>query len=82
MCSRGSGVLRIRWGGVGRFLNVSAALCRVSGICGDMGANCDAGLATYLMLWPEDGRMMKEDIRGIYDGSIFYTIAARREKRQ
>jgi peroxygenase len=47
-----------------------------------VGANCDAGLATYLMLWPEDGRMMKEDIRGIYDGSIFYTIAARREKRQ
>jgi len=35
-------------------------------------------LATYLMLWPEDGRIMKEDIRGIYDGSIFYTIAARR----
>jgi len=30
------------------------------------------------MLWPEDGRMMKEDIRGIYDGSIFYTIAAKR----
>jgi peroxygenase len=39
-------------------------------------------IATYIMLWPEDGRMMKEDIRGIYDGSIFYTIAARREKRQ
>lgn len=36
------------------------------------------GLATYLMLWPKDGRMMKEDIRGIYDGSIFYTIAERR----
>jgi hypothetical protein len=35
-------------------------------------------LATYLMLWPEDGRMMKEDIRGIYDGSLFYKIAARR----
>ncbi|KAK7192079.1 caleosin domain containing protein [Paraphaeosphaeria sporulosa] len=35
-------------------------------------------LATYLMLWPDDGRMMKEDIRGIYDGSIFYKIAARR----
>ncbi|KAF2807207.1 Caleosin-domain-containing protein [Mytilinidion resinicola] len=35
-------------------------------------------LATYIMLWPEDGRMMKEDIRGIYDGSIFYTIAAKR----
>ncbi|KAF2036423.1 Caleosin-domain-containing protein [Setomelanomma holmii] len=39
-------------------------------------------LATYLMLWPEDGRMMKEDIRGTYDGSIFYTIAARREKKR
>ena len=40
------------------------------------------GAATYLLLWPRDGRMMKEDIRGIYDGSIFYTIAARREKTQ
>jgi peroxygenase len=39
------------------------------------------GIATYIMLWPEDGRMMKEDIRGIYDGSIFYTIAARRAKK-
>ncbi|KAL5392110.1 hypothetical protein PMIN03_007276 [Paraphaeosphaeria minitans] len=35
-------------------------------------------LATYLMLWPEDGHMMKEDIRGVYDGSVFYKIAARR----
>jgi peroxygenase len=34
------------------------------------------------MLWPEDGRMMKEDIRGIFDGSIFYTIAERRAKGQ
>jgi len=24
--------------------------------------------------------MMKEDIRGIYDGSIFYTLAERRSK--
>lgn len=40
------------------------------------------GTATYLLLWPEDGRMMKEDIRGIYDGSLFYTIAARRERKQ
>jgi peroxygenase len=36
--------------------------------------------ATWIMLWPEDGRMMKEDIRGIYDGSIFYTIAERLRK--
>jgi hypothetical protein len=38
------------------------------------------GIATYIMLWPADGRMMKEDIRRIYDGSIFYTLAERREK--
>jgi peroxygenase len=37
-----------------------------------------SGLATYVMLWPEDGRMRKEDIRRVYDGSIFYTIAERR----
>jgi peroxygenase len=39
-------------------------------------------MATYIMLWPKDGRMMKEDIRGVYDGSIFYTIAARRSKER
>ncbi|KAF2204461.1 Caleosin-domain-containing protein [Delitschia confertaspora ATCC 74209] len=37
-------------------------------------------LATYILLWPEDGKMKKEDIRGIYDGSIFYTVAERRER--
>lgn len=37
-------------------------------------------LATYILLWPDDGHMKKEDIRGVYDGSIFYTIAARREE--
>ncbi|PVH93513.1 Caleosin-domain-containing protein [Periconia macrospinosa] len=37
-------------------------------------------LATYLLLWPRDGRMMKEDIRGVFDGSIFYKIAERRGK--
>jgi peroxygenase len=39
-------------------------------------------MATYIMLWPEDGRMMKEDIRGVYDGSLFYKIAERRGKKQ
>jgi peroxygenase len=34
------------------------------------------------MLWPEDGRMMKEDVRGVYDGSIFYTLAERREGKE
>ncbi|KAG6053375.1 hypothetical protein E4U17_004755 [Claviceps sp. LM77 group G4] len=34
--------------------------------------------ATYYLLWPADGKMKKEDVRGIYDGSIFYDIAAAR----
>ncbi|CAL1697937.1 unnamed protein product [Somion occarium] len=34
--------------------------------------------AVYLTLWPEDGVMKMEDIRGVFDGSIFYTIADRR----
>lgn len=38
-------------------------------------------LATYILLWPDDGRMMKEDIRGIYDGSLFYKVAARRSSK-
>ncbi|KAH8894166.1 Caleosin-domain-containing protein [Thozetella sp. PMI_491] len=37
--------------------------------------------ATYILLWPEDGRMKKEDIRRIYDGSLFYAIAAQRAKK-
>lgn len=34
--------------------------------------------ATYLLLWPEDGKMAKEDIKGVYNGSIFYKISGRR----
>jgi hypothetical protein len=34
------------------------------------------------MLWPKDGRIMKEDVRGIYDGSLFYTLADRLEKEK
>ncbi|KAL2426895.1 putative peroxygenase 3 [Exophiala dermatitidis] len=37
---------------------------------------------TYIMLWPEDGEMRKEDIRRVFDGSLFYTIAARRARNQ
>ncbi|KAI9739865.1 MAG: hypothetical protein M1818_004921 [Claussenomyces sp. TS43310] len=39
-------------------------------------------IATWLLLWPEDGRMKKEDIRRIYDGSLFFEIAARRSKQK
>ncbi len=33
------------------------------------------GTAVYLFLWPEDGILRKEDVRAIFDGSIFYTKA-------
>ncbi|KAF7857136.1 uncharacterized protein EAF02_011369 [Botrytis sinoallii] len=36
--------------------------------------------ATWHLLSPKDGKMKKDDIRRIYDGSLFYEIAARREK--
>lgn len=39
-------------------------------------------VATYIMLWPEDGVMRKDDIRRVYDGSIFHDIAAKREQRK
>jgi len=39
-------------------------------------------LITWVLLWPEDGRMKKEDIRKIYDGSLLFEIAAKREKKE
>lgn len=35
-------------------------------------------LSIYILLWPEDGMMKKEDIRRVYDGSIFSELSARR----
>ncbi|KAF2129285.1 caleosin domain-containing protein [Dothidotthia symphoricarpi CBS 119687] len=35
-------------------------------------------VAMYILLWPEDGKMSKADVRGVYDGSVFYRIAERR----
>lgn len=40
------------------------------------------GTATYLLLWPDDGIMRKEDIRGVYDGSIFYKKAEEYERKK
>ncbi|EMC99378.1 hypothetical protein BAUCODRAFT_401149 [Baudoinia panamericana UAMH 10762] len=42
-------------------------------------------LAVYLLLWPDDGIMRKEDVRRVFDGSIFQEKAdeyARKMKRQ
>jgi len=44
----------------------------------DIGA---AGLATYLLIWPEDGILKKEDVRGVFDGSIFYKKAEQHKQK-
>jgi len=39
--------------------------------------------ATYLVIWPEDGVLRKEDIRKVYDGSLFQDAADKQAvKRQ
>ncbi|KAF9482357.1 Caleosin-domain-containing protein [Pholiota conissans] len=38
-------------------------------------------LATYLMLWPQDPQgVRKEDVKAVYNGSIFYKLSGRKEK--
>ncbi|RPA85679.1 Caleosin-domain-containing protein [Ascobolus immersus RN42] len=37
--------------------------------------------ATYTLLWPADGILKKEDVRRVYDGSIFYHIAEERKEK-
>lgn len=36
----------------------------------------------YLLLWPEDGVLRKEDVRGVFDGSIFYTKAEQYKRKK
>ena len=38
----------------------------------------DAGLFVYLLIWPEDGIIKKEDVRRVYDGSIFTELSLQR----
>ncbi|PBP28437.1 caleosin domain containing protein [Diplocarpon rosae] len=45
------------------------------------GAAAFEWIATWILLWPEDGRMKKDDIRRIYDGSLFFEISERRRKQ-
>ena len=37
------------------------------------------GILTYMLLWPEDGFLKKEDVRRVYDGSIFYELGATKQ---
>ncbi|KAK0518418.1 hypothetical protein OC834_007737 [Tilletia horrida] len=36
--------------------------------------------STYMLLWPSDGYVQKDDILGVIDGSIFPVVAAKRKK--
>ncbi|GAA6055813.1 hypothetical protein JCM3770_004772 [Rhodotorula araucariae] len=38
--------------------------------------------STYLLIWPKDGICDKESIRTVYDGSIFFVVAAEERKRR
>ncbi|GJE86773.1 caleosin domain-containing protein [Phanerochaete sordida] len=37
--------------------------------------------ATWLTIWPHDGIMRMEDVRGVYDGSYFFKIAGERRQK-
>ncbi|KAF9184226.1 hypothetical protein BGZ51_003471 [Haplosporangium sp. Z 767] len=37
---------------------------------------------TYMLLWPEDGVMRKDDIRRVYDGSIFFELAEKKKQKE
>jgi hypothetical protein len=36
------------------------------------------GIALYILLWPQDGKLRKEDVLGVFDGTIFAKIASKR----
>jgi hypothetical protein len=38
------------------------------------------GIALYILLWPEDGKLKKNDILGVFDGTIFGQLASQRTK--
>lgn len=40
-------------------------------------AYCE-GIAMYILLWPEDGRMKKSEVLGVFDGTTFEKIAQKR----
>ncbi|KAJ7823377.1 Caleosin [Mycena leptocephala] len=46
----------------------------VCDLFGWFAAACDWG-ATYLLLWPSDGRVTKQDVHDIMDGSLFPKLA-------
>ncbi|GAA6040435.1 hypothetical protein JCM8097_004548 [Rhodosporidiobolus ruineniae] len=45
-------------------------------------AECFEWGSTYLLIWPKDGVCDKESIRTIYDGSLFFVVAAAERERR
>ncbi|QIW96302.1 hypothetical protein AMS68_001820 [Peltaster fructicola] len=39
-------------------------------------------VATYLLLWPEDGVLRKKDAEGVFDGEIFWTVKEKEDERR
>jgi Caleosin related protein len=39
-------------------------------------------IAVYLLLWPEDGFIRRENVHGVFDGSTFYKKAEEHQKKQ
>lgn len=37
---------------------------------------------TYVLLWPDDGVVMKEDARRVLDGSIFHEMTTSYQKQK
>lgn len=58
-------------------LNVMAN--NISWLIGER-TNNKLGIALYILLWPQDGKMHKEDILGVFDGTTFYRIAEQHAK--
>ena len=38
------------------------------------------GMVAYGTIWPEDGVMRMEDVRGIYDASYFFKVAGKKRE--
>jgi hypothetical protein len=47
-----------------------------------MSATAFEWVAVYLLLWPEDGIIRKEEVRGVFDGSIFQKKADQWAEKQ
>jgi peroxygenase len=65
----------LTWGDIWRFWNEQRMVFDFFG----QGATLFEWWLVYLLLWPEDGVMRKEEVRGVFDGSIFYTKAAKQQ---